>query len=366
MKKGISLIVLVITIIVMIILAASVVITLSNTGVIDRAGQAVDLTNEASVQDLAALTWADAYLDNLRGQDLIDEVEKKLEEQGVTKDKWNITITETGVNIAEKATSVELGTLITSGADYGKTINYEANGITDWKVLYKTEDYVYIITSDIIPGEKISDEFVSDTKGYKMDDGVYWDKYGFTATTRTLNKDLWLAKARYNDNSKLCSMVASYLIDEYYWTAFKNSEYGENVVGAIGTPTLEMFVASWNQKRADTGDTTTYNKEITLNLSSGAYEVNSDNYVTINTADDLYCLDEWCWVAGPAQHGSNYMYNITDTGWLQGSEMTPTEWFDFGGGATTSYPNYSLRPVVCLKASTPAKAGTTIDIELVK
>ena len=44
-KQGISLIVLVITIIVMIILAAAVVITLSNTGIIDRAGKAVDLTN---------------------------------------------------------------------------------------------------------------------------------------------------------------------------------------------------------------------------------------------------------------------------------------------------------------------------------
>ena len=46
MKKGISLIVLVITIIVMIILAAVVVISLSNTGIIDRADQAVKLTNE--------------------------------------------------------------------------------------------------------------------------------------------------------------------------------------------------------------------------------------------------------------------------------------------------------------------------------
>ena len=59
MKKGISLIVLVITIIVMIILAASVVITLSNTGVINRASEAVNLTNEAAVQDLAALIWAE-------------------------------------------------------------------------------------------------------------------------------------------------------------------------------------------------------------------------------------------------------------------------------------------------------------------
>ncbi|MBR6613671.1 MAG: leucine-rich repeat protein [Clostridia bacterium] len=112
-KKGISLIVLVITIIVMIILAASVVITLSNTGVIDRAGQAVDLTNEAAVQDLAALTWADAYMNNKRGTELVNEVTTKLSEQGVTAEKWNITISDTGVVIKSKDSSSSEETLAT-------------------------------------------------------------------------------------------------------------------------------------------------------------------------------------------------------------------------------------------------------------
>ena len=49
-KKGISLIVLVITIIVMIILVAAVVVTLNNTGVIGRAHEATDKTNEALVK----------------------------------------------------------------------------------------------------------------------------------------------------------------------------------------------------------------------------------------------------------------------------------------------------------------------------
>ena len=102
MKKGISLIVLVITIIVMIILAASVVITLSNTGVINRASQAVDATNEAQVQDFAALVWADAYMDNKRGQDLIDEVTNKLEQQGIKEDKWNMNISNTGIEVTVK------------------------------------------------------------------------------------------------------------------------------------------------------------------------------------------------------------------------------------------------------------------------
>ena len=61
MKKGISLIVLVITIIVMIILAASVVISLSNTGIIEKATQAVNLSNEVQVQDMRIKIMAQSY-----------------------------------------------------------------------------------------------------------------------------------------------------------------------------------------------------------------------------------------------------------------------------------------------------------------
>ena len=101
-KQGISLIVLVITIIVMIILAASVVITLSNTGVIDRASEAVDATNEAQVQDLAALIWADAYMDNKRGQELADKVKEELDRQGVKEIDWIISVTDTGATLHKK------------------------------------------------------------------------------------------------------------------------------------------------------------------------------------------------------------------------------------------------------------------------
>ena len=52
-KKGISLIVLVITIIVMIILAGSIILTLSNSGIINKANEAVGSTNEAQIQEMA-------------------------------------------------------------------------------------------------------------------------------------------------------------------------------------------------------------------------------------------------------------------------------------------------------------------------
>ena len=99
MKKGISLIVLVITIIVMIILAAAVVISMSSIGVIDKAAEAVNLTDEAQVQDLAALIWADAYMNDKRDEELISEVEEKLGEHGITSENYEINITTTGVSV---------------------------------------------------------------------------------------------------------------------------------------------------------------------------------------------------------------------------------------------------------------------------
>ncbi len=139
-KKGISLIVLVITIIVMIILAAAVVITLSNTGVIDRASQAVDLTNEAQVQDLAALVWADAYLNPDKKADIVNVVKQELAEQGVTEDEWNIKVSNTGVEVtkwqsvgepvkkAQKDTVIKVAQQDANGCDFtysGKTMTFE-------------------------------------------------------------------------------------------------------------------------------------------------------------------------------------------------------------------------------------------------
>ena len=102
-KQGISLIVLVITIIVMIILAASVVITLSNTGIIDKANQAVSESNISTIQTAAQLAWSDAYLDGKRGTELIGAVETELLKADKDyKQKYNVTISDTGVNVTSK------------------------------------------------------------------------------------------------------------------------------------------------------------------------------------------------------------------------------------------------------------------------
>jgi len=83
-KQAISLIVLVITIIVMIILAGTIILTLDNTGVIEKAEEAVEKTSLAEVQNLASLKWAEAYMNGkTTKQDLETEVLNALNKEKI-------------------------------------------------------------------------------------------------------------------------------------------------------------------------------------------------------------------------------------------------------------------------------------------
>ncbi len=356
-KQGISLIVLVITIIVMIILAASVVITLSNTGVINRASQAVDLTNEAAVQDLAALTWADAYMDNKRGTELVSEVTTKLGEQGVTADKWNITVTDTGVTVTNKnSSSTTLGSLIKGPEDYGKTVDYtvttevtlydwdedEENTIEtkktvtvdEWQIYYHNNDYVYLIAKDSIGNSKL-DKGTTVSSLTNAEKELY-EKFRVGNGPKYTLVDTVEGETVYN------SQAVAQLIKDY--AGFTNfATYGSNVVGAIGGPTLELLAAGWNAK---VGTPT-----ITLTTDTNGYKINNDNLVDV-TSDGLYVpSDYWCRLASPSAADSFYVM-------LAGYDLV---------GVGSYNVAYGVRPVVCLKSSIPATVGTgDYDFSLTK
>ena len=102
-KKGISLIVLVITIIVMVILAGAIILTLNNSGIIQKASSAVEETNLATVKEVASLAWAEAYADGVRTQvDLEKAVLDSLTEAKVNTTQYTITVTENGVDVELK------------------------------------------------------------------------------------------------------------------------------------------------------------------------------------------------------------------------------------------------------------------------
>ena len=105
LKKGVSLIVLVITIIVMVILAGVIILTLDNSGIINKAQNAVDQSNLAEVKNIAQLAWAEAFLDGKTTKEELEQaVMEKLAEQNITAEYYNgytMEVTTSGVSFVE-------------------------------------------------------------------------------------------------------------------------------------------------------------------------------------------------------------------------------------------------------------------------
>lgn len=97
LKRGISLIVLVITIIVMIILATVIVMSLSNNNVIQKANTAVTETNRKNMEEAANIALGEVLLeqdDTMTDSEYTKAIEDKMKESGVSSAelaKYNIT-----------------------------------------------------------------------------------------------------------------------------------------------------------------------------------------------------------------------------------------------------------------------------------
>lgn len=102
MKKGISLIVLVITIIVMIIIAGAIIISLSQTNVLDQANTAAHRSNDAEARSLVALVYAsklftasgegaNAVYTKISYTDLETEINKALKDE-FKSERYKVTV----------------------------------------------------------------------------------------------------------------------------------------------------------------------------------------------------------------------------------------------------------------------------------
>jgi len=100
-KSGISLIVLVITIIVMIILASAIIITLSSNGIIGKANTAVEDMNEAQIKEVITLAWSEAQLKETQDEKTDDwyysSISQYLKDNGYTGDATDAIIGVTGI-----------------------------------------------------------------------------------------------------------------------------------------------------------------------------------------------------------------------------------------------------------------------------
>ena len=93
-KKAMSLLTLAITIIVMIIIAGAVIIEIENTGIIEKANQAVTDMDLKNLEQLANMAYADIYFENLtkgiRRELTAEEIRLRMIKDGANEQKLNL------------------------------------------------------------------------------------------------------------------------------------------------------------------------------------------------------------------------------------------------------------------------------------
>ena len=127
---------------------------------------------------------------------------------------------------------------------YGKTVtdHKSTNGWSGWKIFYAQGSYVYLIADDYVPNHLINDNTGMELNGNYQ---ARWETSNPPAMQNVGSSRTIFKGTRYTLNQNYPnSKCASTLLRTSNWSNFLSS----NKSGlAIGGPTIEMWMASWNQ-----------------------------------------------------------------------------------------------------------------------
>lgn len=266
-RKGITLIALVITIIVLLLLAGISISMLSGQdGILNKASSAKKLNKEQSIIEQIKLSVQSAMLE---GEGSVDFQTLKQEMNTIGYKDINslpaeikigdkkIIITLDG-NVIEFSELETISKQITS-KNYGDTIRYSVDisndvKLDEWRIFYKNEKGVYIITKNYIPNSYIRTR--NSNVRTKGDYEIAWDRSTIDQYTTSVSAiDGSIAQLfelswvnNYQDETTPSAAGVACLLDQNIWTDLVKSELA-NVGGkAIGGPTVEMWIKSWNEK----------------------------------------------------------------------------------------------------------------------
>ena len=262
-----------------------------------------------------------------------------------------VNVNTTGLN----SSGTTLGEIIRDANAYGTSVNGYTAGVTgnevsDWSVFYKQtveeEEYVYLITSNVLSQAQIPSITTTSVTVYNGFGALYWNS---TPALQTMNSNI-LFMANFGDygtyeNGK----CASVLLNTSNWSIFAtsiNTNIAEYVEAAIGSPTAEMWTSSWTAKG---------NTSLSLVLGTYGYTYNYNGIVDANhygletTNNELYFPNypsasvTRYWFASPF-NDQNSICMVTSEGGV-----------DHSGVYISVYD--SIRPVVCIHSDIPASVS---------
>lgn len=358
-EKGITLIALVITIIVLLILAGVTISTLTGgNGILTKASDASKETEIASVKEQAQLdisNWITEELENGRDGTISgwENIKNILDIANPdAKDRYYINITEEGIE-TPNGYLVPMEEIYKTGSGGGKTPIFDENTLeigeainTDkygyivpeytiqtsemssnvWRLFYQDSKYTYLITDEVIGNYKPSD---------------YYDYYANGSMVSTIGQRLspkLLDKGTFftEDNTNLNIRMTAWLTDTSetsMWNEYKNND----AVFAIGSSTVELYVASFNATAiANSANSITveaetygYNYKTVANQLKTSY-----NYGIYNKSKSSSY-----WFASPSNFTSNYqliMYGLNG-------------YFYMNNVSSSTSPR--VRPIICIPTS---------------
>lgn len=199
---GITLIALVVTIIVLLILAGvSLNLIAGSNGIMNRATKAVEKHNiaaigeevELAMVELQAEYYEEKYVNNNMGiaNNFGSYAGEKLQNEGIKTKGGKLTSTDLSTVVYEdkqgnkiatgtfdkETGSISIEGITTDGSNptpeepktplavdkikpenYGDSVNYSANGVSDWKVFLNDGSNIYLISSDYVPNNGVTSE----------------------------------------------------------------------------------------------------------------------------------------------------------------------------------------------------------------
>ena len=361
--KGITLIALVITIIVLLILAGVTIATLTgDNGILNQAGKAKDKTTEAESIERVQVEVAGSYgidgtidkeqlnknLKNINGliyngNPLSDRNKIANLPATVTLNGYDIVINANGG--VEKIPEIIAKIRANPQAYYGKKVtNYKASDsdTNTYKIFYVDKDnYFKDGYNTIYLKADFSSGSVSCSTSYDASQTLIkkmnplWATKGNTVAAKTTTIS--------NQNEQ----AAAWLCDPSKWTAYCDTDKANY---AIGGPSVEMYVKSYNQTHGDdalgcqyqTNNVPGYIYKVNNTIQNDGWYTNSNTLDYSMTYKSMYCgqngenTGTW-WLASPSANGSGGVCFV---------------YGHYAGLSSDGYSNdFGVSPLVSLKSS---------------
>lgn len=366
-NKGITMLPLIITIVVLIILASVTIKVVNNDGVTSKAQESKEKT-KISIID----------------KDIKKDILKKQNEPGgLTEEKLNAILSNYGTVTQEGEEKILVTTedyripvtiyynsYLTSSKEpagisaqtiaenptvyYDKTVtNYTCTNsaaVSEWRIFHADSSNIYLIANNYIHFDyapvTANNYTVKQNSDYALSFNYVINDYANAESIASDNPSrkwiTYLNQYGTSSNENKNIRATAYLLDTSLWENFKMQGKADYVIGA---PTLELFKSSYNNL---------YNTEETIDLQilENGYQVkwSTDtsyaNYINgLNTSNTLYALTSnsisKMWVASPSGNAAGMLW-YTD----ESSSSTPLK-----GNGTYYLNGCGLRPVVCLNSS---------------